>query len=87
MPRGAIDVTRSYGETQVFTDMPGGKQDGQEEVVITGDGLVKRCPQQLGRRGDVVEPDFGGKMQVLITNTNTNTNIRCTVKVFRHIPM
>lgn len=78
---GAIDVTRSCGEMQVFTDMPGGKQDDQEEVVITGDGLVKRCPQQQGRRGDVVEPDFGGKMQVLITN------MRCSVNVFPHIPM
>ncbi|CAM9865198.1 unnamed protein product [Ectocarpus sp. 12 AP-2014] len=57
------DVKAKYA-VKVFTDMPGGKQDDQEEVVITGDGLVKRCPQQQGRRGDVVEPDFGGKMQV-----------------------
>lgn len=44
--------------------MPGGLQGDQEEVVITGDALVKRCPQQEGRRGDVVEPDYGGSMQV-----------------------
>lgn len=44
--------------------MPGGLQGDQEEVVITGDALVKRCPQQEGRRGDVIEPDYGGLMQV-----------------------
>lgn len=44
--------------------MPGGKQGDQEEVVITGDALIKRCPQQDQRRGDVDEPDYGGIMQV-----------------------
>ncbi|CAM9346895.1 unnamed protein product, partial [Hapterophycus canaliculatus] len=44
--------------------MPGGLKGDQEEVVITGDAVVKRCPQQEGRRGDVVEPDYGGLMQV-----------------------
>lgn len=50
--------------SKVFTDMPGGKQGDQDEVVITGDALIKRCPQQDGRRGDVIEPDYGGRMQV-----------------------
>ncbi|CAN0276732.1 unnamed protein product [Pylaiella littoralis] len=49
---------------KVFTDMPGGKKDDQEEVVITGDAMVKRCPYQEHRRGDEVEPDYGGRMQV-----------------------
>ena len=42
--------------------MPGGGEDGREEVVITGDAVVQRCLRQDGRRGDVVEPDYG-KMQ------------------------
>ena len=48
---------------QVFTDMPGGGEDGREEVVITGGAVVQRCPRQEGRRGDGVEPDYG-RMQV-----------------------
>jgi len=48
---------------QVFTDMSEGAR-GDQEVVITGDALVKRCPRQDRRRGDVVEPDYGGRMQV-----------------------
>ncbi|CAM9986485.1 unnamed protein product, partial [Scytosiphon promiscuus] len=57
------DIKAKYA-VKVFTDMPGGLQGDQEEVVITGDALVKRCPQQEGRRGDVIEPDYGGSMQV-----------------------
>lgn len=44
--------------------MPGGKQGGHEEVVITGDAVVKRCPHRERRRGDQIEPDYGGRMQV-----------------------
>lgn len=45
--------------------MPGGglAQGTPEEVVITGDALVKRCPVQEQRRGDVIEPEYG-RMQV-----------------------
>lgn len=53
--------------------MPGGKQGDQEEVVITGDALIKRCPQQVQRRGDVVEPDYGGRMQVWLSPVKKNT--------------
>lgn len=35
----------------------------KEDIVITGDALVKRCPTEVGRRGDFVDPDYG-KMQV-----------------------
>lgn len=43
--------------------MPGGGHENQEEVVISGDAVVKRCPAQLQRRGDIQEPEYG-RMQV-----------------------
>ena len=43
--------------------MPGGGHERREEVVITGEGIVKRCPARLSRRGDVLEPEYG-TMQV-----------------------
>lgn len=67
---------RFFG-AQVFTDMPGGKQGDQEEVVITGDALIKRCPQQDQRRGDVVEPDYGGRMQVCIPRLHDDIITAC----------
>ncbi|CAM9102064.1 unnamed protein product [Ascophyllum nodosum] len=52
------DVKVKYA-VKVFTDMPGGGHERREEVVITGEGIVKRCPARLRRRGDVLEPEYG----------------------------
>lgn len=61
--------------------MPGGGHEGKEEVVITGDALVKRCPTQQGRRGDGVEPEYG-RMQVRLCPLCKISCVSCPHRAF-----
>lgn len=66
--------------------MSEGPHGDKEEVVITGDALVKRCPQQDQRRGDVVEPDYGGRMQVRTAVTVAPPPVPTQPSLFRSLP-